>query len=342
MSNGNGKSKGALGGRFSAEHKKVAEIIVVPVAHIRPDPKQPRQYFDQEDLRTKAQSMQADGQDKPIDVIPVTGDQEHSYQIVDGEQRWRALQLAEIPTAEVRVLPPMDAQQIYRRQTRANHVSPLTVIELARSFKRGVEEFGMTHAQLGRDHKCSPGKVAQYLSLMKLHPIILRRLDPSTPEDAQLPLMIAVTLSQVEDQNQQLIFFARITKGDTIAMTTDEVRSMVANYLDRSGSKRRVGRPLEQPKDLRFHLVGLADKLPRQLAITEKAMAMKQQEFNKLFRDMTSFDVERIIAGFDSAIELLEGMVRGLLHTFDDKKGNMARLAEKCSSVKRIKGKKGS
>ncbi len=342
MSETNGKAKAAPRGRLSTDHQKVAEILVVPVTHIRPDPKQPREYFDPEDLRTKAESMRADGQDKPIDVIAVTGDPEHSYQIVDGEQRWRALQLAEMPSAEVRILPAMNAQQIYRRQTRANHVSPLTVIELAKSFKRGVEEFGMTQAQLGRDHKCSPGKVAQYLALMKLHPTILRRLDPSIPEDAQLPLMIAVALSQVEDQNQQLIFFARITKGDTIAMTTDEVRSMVANYLDRSGGKRRVGRPLEQPKDLRFHLVGLADKRPRQLAITDKAMAMKQEDFDRLFRDMTAFDVERIITGFDSAAELLEGMVRGLVHTFEKKKGNVAKLVEKCSTVKRIRSKKGS
>src|SRR5689334_6329361 len=97
--------KTAAGGKVVSEQGQGLPTIIVPVAHIRADPKQPRSYFDPEDLQTKAESMKEDGQDKPIDVIKVNDSDEHAYQIVDGEQRWRALKLAEIGVAEVRVLP---------------------------------------------------------------------------------------------------------------------------------------------------------------------------------------------------------------------------------------------
>ena len=77
--------------RPSAAGQPGNRLRAIPVEHIHPNPDQPRKHFDEEALRSLAESIRERGVLQPIMVRPsVTG----GYQLVAGERRWRVAQLA--------------------------------------------------------------------------------------------------------------------------------------------------------------------------------------------------------------------------------------------------------
>jgi len=82
---------------FAPTEAKARHVVALPVDHVRPDPQQPRKLFRQEALEALAASIQKEGLLQPIAVRP---DPEIAglYRIIGGERRWRATQIAGLPT----------------------------------------------------------------------------------------------------------------------------------------------------------------------------------------------------------------------------------------------------
>ncbi len=91
---GLGKGLDALLKGFN-EHKSDSEIMLVPVASIEPNPFQPRKTFNEESLKDLAASIKAQGVLQPV-LIRKTHEEKEQYQLIAGERRWRASQLAHI------------------------------------------------------------------------------------------------------------------------------------------------------------------------------------------------------------------------------------------------------
>ncbi len=73
---------------------EAADIKKIPLSSIRPNPNQPRKEFHQESLEELAQSIKSQGVLQPILVRPLPEDEEHAYELIAGERRWRATKLA--------------------------------------------------------------------------------------------------------------------------------------------------------------------------------------------------------------------------------------------------------
>jgi ParB/RepB/Spo0J family partition protein len=140
----------------------------ITLSVIKPNPRQPRKHF--EGLEELAQSLKQQGQLTPVLVRPV-GD---GYELVHGERRWRAAQLAGLPTlrAEVRELSDAEA---YRLSVVENlQRQQLTLIEEAEVYQTLLAD-GMTQAELGALVGKSQSYIAHKLRLLKA-PAALRAL----------------------------------------------------------------------------------------------------------------------------------------------------------------------
>src|SRR5579871_4603572 len=134
--------------RDKVEHAAYRKL---PVREIRPNPRQPRKFFDQEALQSLADSITHMGLLEDILVRPVPD----GYELVLGERRWRATQLAGLGTISAKVVPLSDAEveqiAIVENVQRAD----LTDVEEAFAYKgfidRGMrqDEVGATMGKLG-------------------------------------------------------------------------------------------------------------------------------------------------------------------------------------------------
>jgi ParB family transcriptional regulator, chromosome partitioning protein len=127
----------------------------VPVDLIAPNPRQPRTSFDDETLQALSESIRERGVLQPVLVRPVAGG---TYELIAGERRWRAAQLAaleEIP-ALVRERDDAEALEVALIENMARE--DLNPVEEARACAALVEELGLTREEVGR--RVGRGRVA--------------------------------------------------------------------------------------------------------------------------------------------------------------------------------------
>ena len=148
----------------------------IPVAAIRRGSMQPRTHFRQEALEELAASIRAKGVIQPILVRPVPGFP-HQFEVVAGDRRWQAAQLAgltEIP-AIVRELSDQEAlalalvENIQREE--------LTPTEEARALGRLIDEFSLTHQQVAEAVGRSRVAVTNLMRLLELPTPVIELID---------------------------------------------------------------------------------------------------------------------------------------------------------------------
>lgn len=143
----------------------------VPVEFLRPGKFQPRQVFNEADLSSLAESIKEKGILQPI-LVRRDADLPESYEIIAGERRWRAAQLAqlhEVPII-VRELTDRDALEIALVENLQR--KDLNAIEEADAYQRLMDEFHHTQEELAKAVGKSRSHVANTLRLLSLTPKI--------------------------------------------------------------------------------------------------------------------------------------------------------------------------
>lgn len=139
----------------------------VPVERIVPNPDQPRRTFDTAALEDLASSIREKGIIQPLIVRPSPRD-EGQFEIVAGERRWRAAQLAQLHEVPVLVREFSDEEALEVALVENIQRADLTVIEEARGYQRLVEEFGYTNQTLGQAVGKSRSHIANMIRLLDL------------------------------------------------------------------------------------------------------------------------------------------------------------------------------
>jgi ParB family chromosome partitioning protein len=132
-----------------------SELRELPVELIAPNPKQPRRRFDQDALGALAGSLAERGVLQPVLVRPKAGG---TYELVAGERRWRAAQIAGLTTIPALVRQREDAAALELALIENMAREDLSPIEEARACAALVEELGLTRAEVGR--RVGRGRVA--------------------------------------------------------------------------------------------------------------------------------------------------------------------------------------
>lgn len=135
--------------------------LAIPPSLIDPNPRQPRKFFDNESLRALAASLQQIGQLEDILVRP----RGSRFEIVLGERRWRACQIAALPTIKAKVRDLSDEQVLTIALAENVQREDLTGVEEAFAFKSYIDQ-GMTQAGVGEELGELHGRVSAKLRIL--------------------------------------------------------------------------------------------------------------------------------------------------------------------------------
>jgi ParB family chromosome partitioning protein len=137
----------------------------VPVESIRPNPWQPRTHFDEQELENLAQSIREHGVLQPV---LVSQQPDGTFQLITGERRWRAVQLAGMPTVPAMVkeaTPQASLEMALVENIQRRDLNPL---EEAHAYRQLLDEHGLTQERLGQRIGKSRVAVTNTLRLLNL------------------------------------------------------------------------------------------------------------------------------------------------------------------------------
>jgi len=154
-----------LGGRDDAPRRDKDSTATLPVGAIRPGKYQPRTRMDEQALNELAASIRAQGLMQPLLVRPLEKDR---YELIAGERRWRAAQIAGLTEVPVLVREVPDNAALAMGLIENIQREDLNPIEEAAGVQRLVDEFRMTHEQAAEAIGRSRSATTNLLRLLKL------------------------------------------------------------------------------------------------------------------------------------------------------------------------------
>ena len=137
----------------------------IPVTAIKPNPWQPRTHFDEQELQELADSIREHGVLQPV---LVSQQPDGTFQLITGERRWRAVQLAGMPTVPAMVkeaTPQASLELALVENIQRRDLNPL---EEAHAFRQLLDEHGLTQEQLGQRIGKSRVAITNTLRLLNL------------------------------------------------------------------------------------------------------------------------------------------------------------------------------
>lgn len=170
---GLGKGLGALLGDFSEPTASESAYRMLPLHRVEPNPEQPRQDFDEEELTALAESIRQHGILQPL-TVRETGD--GYYQIIAGERRWRAARLAELTEVPAIVVEADDKKAMELALIENLQRQDLNSVEEALGYQALIEEFGLTQEEAATRVGKSRPAVANSLRLLSLDEKVLEML----------------------------------------------------------------------------------------------------------------------------------------------------------------------
>ena len=194
---GLGKGLEAL---LSPTDTDLAQVIELELELIIPHGNQPRKRFDEEPLQELASSIREHGVLQPVLVRPLG----EFYEIIAGERRWRAAEIAGLQTipALVKELPDVDAAEISLVENLQRE--DLSAIEEARAYKYLLEQYDYTQELVAERVGKSRAYVANTIRLLNLSPEITEMIDRKqiSPGHARALLAIRSTREQIMAANE--------------------------------------------------------------------------------------------------------------------------------------------
>lgn len=147
------------------EPQNTSDILRIPIGMIEPNPFQPRMSFDQEALQELAESIRTFGLIQPVTVRhKVNG----KYQIISGERRYRACQIAGMDMIPAYIREANDQGMLEMAIVENIQRENLDPIEVAMSYRRLIEECSLTQEQMAERVGKKRVSVTNYLRLLKL------------------------------------------------------------------------------------------------------------------------------------------------------------------------------
>jgi|TARA_Y100000310_G_scaffold244311_1_gene249014 ParB family chromosome partitioning protein len=223
-----------LGSTPSVTHAAQSDLRQLPVSQIRKGRYQPRTRMDEESLQDLAASISAQGIVQPLLVRETAGG---GYELIAGERRWRAAQLAgltEVP-AVVRRVPDEAALAVgLIENIQRENLNP---IEEAAGLKRLLDEFGLTHQQAAEAVGRSRVAISNLLRLLKLDPGVREHLESGHIEAGHARALLGLAKDQ-----QGIAAQAVMRRRLSVRQTEELVRRMLKPPEKGGGKKSKKGR----------------------------------------------------------------------------------------------------
>ena len=145
----------------------------LPISAVTPNPRQPRQVFDEDALDELVASIQEVGLLQPVVVREVSPGR---FELVMGERRWRASQRAGLTEIPAIVRATTDDDLLRDALMENLHREQLNPLEEAAAYQQLLDDFGATHEELARRIGRSRPHISNTLRLLNLSPGVQRRV----------------------------------------------------------------------------------------------------------------------------------------------------------------------
>jgi len=246
------------------DKEEVSGIQLLPVDSIVPGKHQPREDFDSEKLEELVNSIRTHGVIQPIVVRPLG---EGRYELVAGERRWRACQMAglkEIP-ALVRELDEREVREVALiENVQREDLNPL---EEAKAYQALMVEYGLTQEEIASRVGKSRPVIANALRLLQLPVAVQEML-----RQGQLSAGHARALLSLEDPELQIRAATEVVEGGLSVRETEE---LVRRWQGKASGSRGGGVVRGQER-LDWELEAMAEALEERLGTTVKIRRMRQ------------------------------------------------------------------
>lgn len=212
---GLGKGLGALLGDFSEEAVQSSAYQILPIYKVEPNPNQPRQDFDQEELQALADSISVHGVIQPLTVRALDSGY---YQIIAGERRWRAARLANISEIPVVIIDADDKKAMELALIENLQRQDLNPVEEALGYQSLIEEYGLTQEEAAARVGKSRPAVANSLRLLGLCPQVMEKLKTGelTAGHARAILTLKTEKKQQEAAQKIIALALSVRQAETL------------------------------------------------------------------------------------------------------------------------------
>jgi ParB family chromosome partitioning protein len=252
----------------------------LPIGSVTPNPRQPRQAFDEEALDELAASIREVGLLQPVVVRRVMPGH---YELIMGERRWRACQRAELEQIPAIVRATADDDLLRDALMENLHREQLNPLEEAAAYQQLLDDFGATHEELARKVGRSRPHISNTLRLLHLPPAVQRRVAAGVLSAGHARALLTLDDPEAQDHLAHRI----VAEG----LSVRAVEEIVALGAARPAKARRV--PVKQ--SLTPALSDLADRLSDAFDTRVKVELGRRK--GKIVVEFGSIeDLERIVA----------------------------------------------
>ena len=250
ISSTTGASTTLTGGEARTE----GDLRALPVDVIQKGRFQPRHEIAQEALQELADSIRAQGVVQPVVVRPLPEDNTR-YELIAGERRWRAAQLAGLHEIPAVVRDVQDQAAMAMGLIENIQREELNPIEEAAALQRLIEEFGLTHQQTAEAIGRSRAAVSNLLRLLTLEPKVMQMLEERQLEMGHARALLAL-LDSAQVQAAEQVF----ARGLSVRETEHLVRRLQQPATPKKASQ-------EVDPDIRRFQDDLSEKLAARVQI---------------------------------------------------------------------------
>lgn len=223
-------------------------INEIPIAQIEANPNQPRRDFDQESLQELAQSIKELGIVSPITLRQIS---DQRFQIIAGERRWRASQMAGLQAIPAYIRTINDENVMEMALVENIQREDLNAIEIALAYQHLLENTGMTQEKVAERVGKSRTAVTNHLRLLKLPAQVQMAL-----QKKEIDMGHARALLAIDSPSQQIRVFRDIQKK---GYSVRQVESMVKKINE--GDENIIKRTLKKQSSMPETLAPLREKL---------------------------------------------------------------------------------
>lgn len=216
--------------------RKVSPDQVVPLRG------QPRKYFDPEALEALGESIKHNGQAQPCLVIHSeveTETQRAKFELIDGERRWRAVILKNVPELKVIVCQVRDLNEHYKMSlisnfNREGHTTTEKVLAI-QDLRFNGEKVADIAIAVGK----SENWVNSHITLGLLDPGILAKMDPPTPEPERIGFGMGLKIAKIVGAEQQWDVYRKIMSERGKGVSNTVISEMVRRWVNDGGYSKR-------------------------------------------------------------------------------------------------------
>lgn len=202
-------------------------LFHIPLTKIEVNPDQPRNQFDDATLQDLAQSIRNYGIIQPITIRRLHKDK---YQIISGERRFRAAQLAGLEAIPAYVRIANDMELLEMALVENIQREDLNPLEISISYQRLIDECAITHEELSNRIGKNRSTITNYIRLLKLPPEVQKGL-----KEEKLSMGHARALLSLENVDEILFVYSKIlSKGLSVRATEHLIRDLHSSKKSKS------------------------------------------------------------------------------------------------------------